>query len=73
LNYELIFAEYWTSGDPFDYWRRKSIKCAEVLVPQRVPVGLIVGAYVLNATAESKLIEAGFNRPVTRNPTLFFA
>ena len=43
LNYNLIFATYWTSDDQFEYWHRKSIKCAEVLVPQRVPVELIVG------------------------------
>ena len=73
LNYDLIFAAYWTSDDPFDYWHRKSIKCAEVLVPHRVPADLIIGAYVLNAAAETKLLEAGFDRPVTRNPNLFFA
>lgn len=73
LNYELIFATYWTSDDPFDYWRRKSIKCAEVLVPHRVPADLIVGAYVINPTAEAKLREAGFDRPVTCNQNLFFA
>jgi len=73
LNYDLIFATYWTSDDPFDYWRRKSIKCAEVLVPHRVTSDLIIGAYVLNATAEAKLRKAGFKRPVTRNPNLFFA
>jgi len=73
LNYDLIFATYWTSEDPFDYWRRKSIKCAEVLVPHRVPADLIVGAYVLNVTAEVNLREAGFDRPITCNANLFFA
>lgn len=73
LNYDLIFAEYWTSDDPFDYWRRKAIKCAEVLVPHRVPTELILGAYVLNAIAETRLREAGFELPVNRNTNLFFA
>jgi len=73
LNYDLIFATYWTSDDPFDYWRRKSIKCAEILVPHRVPADLVVGAYVINATAEVNLREAGFDRPVTTNPNLFFS
>jgi hypothetical protein len=73
LDYDLIFATYWTSDDPFDYWRRKSIKCAEILVPHRVPADLVVGAYVINATAEVNLREAGFDRPVTRNPNLFFS
>lgn len=73
LNYDLIFATYWTSDDQFEYWHRKSIKCAEVLVPHRVPVELIIGAYVLNATAEAQLREVGFDRPITCNPNLFFA
>lgn len=73
LNYDLIFATYWTSDDQFEYWHRKSIKCAEVLVPQRVPIELIIGAYVLNATAEAQLREAGFDRPIICNPNLFFA
>lgn len=73
LNYDLIFATYWTSEDPFDQWRRKSIKCAEVLVPHRVPTDLIVGAYVLDATVEAKLRNVGFDRPVTCNRGQFFA
>lgn len=73
LQHDLIFATYWTHDDPFEQMKRKSIKCAEVLVPHRVPADLIVGAYVLNATAETRLREAGFDRPITRNPNLFFA
>lgn len=73
LDFNLIFATYWTSEDPFDYLRRKSIKCAEVLVPQRVPVDLIVGAYVLDAAAEARLLQVGFDLPVTRDRNLFFA
>jgi len=73
LKYDLIFATYWTSDDPFEQMRRKSIKCAEVLVPHLVAADLILGAYVLNSAAEAKLRELGFDRPVTRNPDLFFA
>ena len=73
LNFDLIFATYWTSEDPFDYWRRKSIKCAEVLVPHRVLPDFILGAYVVNAAAETRLRDAGFDRAVTRNPQMFFA
>lgn len=72
LNYDLIFATYWTSDDQFEYWHRKSIKCAEVLVPHRVPAEFIFGAYVLNATAEAQLRDVGFDRPITCNSPLFF-
>ena len=43
---ELVFAEYWTDPDPILYYRRKSAKCAEVLVPDVVPPSFIFGAYM---------------------------
>lgn len=73
LDFNLIFATYWTSDDPLEQWRRKSVKCAEVLVPHRVPADLIVGAYVFDAAVEAKLRQTGFDRPITRNRQLFFA
>ncbi|MDW8326362.1 MAG: DarT ssDNA thymidine ADP-ribosyltransferase family protein [Anaerolineales bacterium] len=42
------FAEYWTHLNPFREFQHKSIKCAEVLVPQRVAPDHIFGAYVSN-------------------------
>lgn len=49
LDYELVFAEYWTHpDDPIEEYRHKSIKCAEVLVPDRVRLDYIFGAYVSN-------------------------
>ena len=73
LNYDLIYATYWTNNDdPFDYWRRKSTKCAEVLVPHQVSEQFIVGAYVLNAAVEANLRAVGFNRPIIINPNFFF-
>ncbi|MDO3377542.1 DUF4433 domain-containing protein [Geoalkalibacter halelectricus] len=73
LDFNLIFSTYWTSEDPFDYLKRKSIKCAEVLVPHRVPADWIVGAYVFNAAVEAKLRQTGFDRPITSNRQLFFS
>jgi hypothetical protein len=47
VDYELIFAEYWTHPeDQILEWRHKSIKCAEVLVPDRIGPKYIAGAYV---------------------------
>lgn len=45
LNRDLVFAEYWTDPNPILMMRKKSAKCAEVLVPDIVPVRYIVGAY----------------------------
>ncbi len=46
VDKELVFAERWTDPDPIAYYRRKSAKCAEVLVPDAVPPEYIFGAYV---------------------------
>ena len=46
VSRELTFAIWWTSPDPIDKWERTRRKCAEVLVPDRVPSEQIVGAYV---------------------------
>ena len=40
------FAEYWTDQDEIEYLRKKTAKCAEVLVPDRVDPHFIEGAYV---------------------------
>lgn len=46
VDYELTFAEWWTDSDPIQYYRRKSAKCAEVLVPDSIPSHFLMGAYV---------------------------
>jgi hypothetical protein len=51
LDKEEIFARYWIREDQMEEYRLKGIKCSEVLVPVRVDVSLIAGAYVANATA----------------------
>ena len=46
VNRESTFAEYWTDPDPIQYFRRKSAKCAEVLVPGVLDSRFLMGAYV---------------------------
>lgn len=77
LNYELVFAEYWTHPeDQILEWRHKSIKCAEVLVPQRISAEHVLGAYVSNPTTkgtmENQLREEGLALNVTVNSHMFF-
>jgi hypothetical protein len=52
LDRERVFAQYWTHrDDPFDEFRHKVEKCAEVLVPDSVTPDFIVGAYVAHRDA----------------------
>ena len=52
LNKEEVFAQFWINrDDPMEEYRLKGIKCSEVLVPVRIGVSLITGAYVANHAA----------------------
>jgi hypothetical protein len=68
----LTFAEYWTSPNEIDYWRRKTAKCAEVLVPDRVDPEFIRGAYVSCEEAEATLKALNTGVPVCVSRHLFF-
>lgn len=72
LDFEIIFNKYWTNDDPFEQRRRKSIKCAEVLVPNKVHPEMITGAYVCNSIAEESLKQAGFALPIIIKSSVFF-
>ena len=72
VNRELVFAEYWTDPDIFQQWTKKRIKCAEVLVPDKVDSRFIQGAYVSCEAVRGKLITLGFSLSITTDAHLFF-
>jgi hypothetical protein len=73
LDFDAIFALDWRHpGDQIAYWRHRAKKCAEVLVPNQVMPVEIVGAYVVDAAAQTKLLNLSFAEPIAQNPALFF-
>jgi hypothetical protein len=72
VDRDLTFAEYWTSPDQIDYWRRKVAKCAEVLVPDRVDPGFVVGVYVSCEQAQKQVEAFRLGLPVSVQQHLFF-
>lgn len=73
LDWDDIYALDWRHpGDQIAYWRHKSRKCAEVLVPHRVEPRFVTGAYVVDAAAHIRLTELGCTLPIVVNPVLFF-
>ncbi len=73
LNKDLVFARFWLNrDDPFDEQYRRGVKCAEVLVPDAVDAGRIVGAYVANQRALAAFEALGTRLPVTINDSMFF-
>jgi hypothetical protein len=72
VDRELTFAAYWTDDDYFLYLRKKTAKCAEVLVPDIVPARFILGAYVGSAIAATKLKTCAAGMAVEVNQHMFF-
>jgi hypothetical protein len=73
INLDMVYAADWRHpNDQIAYFRHKAMKCAEVLVPGRVPPELIVGGYVANQAAAQALFSVGFDRAVHVSADLFF-
>ena len=73
MNFDDIYALDWRHPDnPPRYYQHRSRKCAEVLVPRRVEPRFLLGAYVVDATAQGRLAALGFALPVSLDPVLFF-
>jgi hypothetical protein len=72
LDFDAIFALDWTHrNDATAYWRHRSQKCAEVLVPRVVEPKYIVGAYVSSQPVAARLHEM-FDRPISIDGDMFF-
>lgn len=73
LNKEQVFADDWRHpGDELEYMKHRSIKCAEVLVPNKIPPTYIIGAYVSCKQSQAKLADIAPNLKITVDPYLFF-
>ena len=72
LDYDAIFAMDWRHPNQFEYFARKSKKCAEILVPHCVEPRFLTGAYAVDESAAGNLQSQGFGLPITINPEMFF-
>jgi hypothetical protein len=70
VSRELTFAEDWRDPDRIQYYRKKSAKCAEVLVPGSVDPRYLQRVYVCNQEMCRRLQVEGI--PVVANGHLFF-
>ena len=73
LDKNKIYATYWTNANnQYEAWENKSIKCAEVLIPDRVEPRYIMGAYVANQTALKAFKELKIQLTVGIRNDIFF-
>ena len=50
----------------------KAVKCAEILIPHRIPYGYIAGANVVSNMAKESILAAGFDKAVVVVPKAFY-
>jgi hypothetical protein len=72
LDGDAIFASDWTDPDVFEYWHKKRVKCAEVLIPDQIPPEFIVGAYVSSQQTLKRINSLGLGLQVSVNKSVFF-
>ena len=72
IDFKLVFSANWLDEDQYAYFRKKSIKCAEVLIPFCIPYDYVVSAAVYSERAKEKLMKTGFDRTIYVDPRFFF-
>ena len=73
MDLDYVFAASWKHTDnQIEEWQHSSAKCAEALIPQRIPPDYLLGAYVVNEAVRAELATLGFALPIDVNADLFF-
>lgn len=73
VDHAMVFADDWRHpGNPAAYYRHRSVKCAEVLVPDVVPPEYLLGAYASGFAAQRALAQCAPQLPVVINAHVFF-
>jgi ssDNA thymidine ADP-ribosyltransferase, DarT len=72
VDKDRTFSRDWRDDFKPVFWRKRSQKCAEVLVPRRVPPEHLEGAYVSCGEAKQAFKDLGTELSVTVDPDLFF-
>lgn len=72
IDFDDVFAKDWRHDDVRRFYQHRSRKCAEVLVPQRVPPELLLGAYVADEAAKMRAQAQAPDLPLKIVADMFF-
>ena len=72
IDFDLVFETDWRDDDQHEYYKKKSAKCAEVLVPYVIPFDFVVSAAVYSEKAKKKVERTGFDKRIFIAPRFFF-
>lgn len=73
LDRDKLYARVWLHlNDPIEEDRHRALKCAEVLVPERLDARFVIGAYVANRAALKVFQQLKTGLPVRTRGGMFF-
>ena len=72
IDFDMIYARSWMDDNRYEYLKKKSIKCAEVLVPYWISYAYIIGAAVVSENAKDRMKTLGFDKQIYVKPEAFF-
>ncbi len=72
IDFGLVYAPDWRDDNRYEYYRKKSIKCAEVLVPHSISYDYVICAAVCSEEARKRLEASGFDKRIYVEPKVFF-
>lgn len=72
VNFKMIFAKDWNDTDYGNYIKKKAIKCAEVLVPNEIPVEYLLKIKVANEQAQKNVEAFNINVLIEVDKEIFF-
>lgn len=76
VDRDRVFADDWRHPNTIEFWEHRRVKCAEVLVPDRIPPEYLLGAYVScresQGEIQQQLQAAGVTLQVSIDEHLFF-
>ncbi|MBU2325547.1 MAG: DUF4433 domain-containing protein [Gammaproteobacteria bacterium] len=76
INFDYVFADWWSDDHEPTMWRKKATKCAEALIPNVVNPEYISGFYTCDEQTKRKvdgvLNQLNWGLPTTINSHLFF-
>ena len=72
LDFSMIYSRDWNDSNLFMYYKKKSAKCAEILVPDRIDPKYIIAAAVRDYDDKKRIEQYGFDRKIVVEPDWFF-
>lgn len=72
VDFDRVFADNWIHENVYETAMHKKIKCAEILIPEKISFDYVVGAYVVSENAKSELLKRGFDKKIAVKASAFF-